>query len=303
MADDVELGVVRDGVAEAYPDGLIDVCRAIITTGHELLHLDEFFRERKFRVKLDARWLEQPSHRLLREILNTATHVAGPLINGRIRSVVNRREGQFVHPGGDVAFGRDVADRLAGAERHTEHGVLPKSHRTGQRRHLSVVHHVEGNVFPCATQLAKQTLHPALEKLLRHATKEGSDLHAVVHIHPCAAAADGIDARQMRRGLAQRIHDLIEVPLRVGLRPGIPHRLIAEDRLAVNHRGDFAIAGTEIKADTAAVPVTSQRRALFAGGRHSLGCDHGDSEGSFVDFFTHQLRIEATRIRVAIVGG
>ena len=172
MADDVKLSVVCDGVAEADPDGLIDLRRAFIAAGHELLHLDEFLRKRKLRVQLNARGLEQSSHRLLREILHTAAHVAGPLIDGRIRSVVNRREGKFVHPRGDVALGRGVADRLAGAERHAEHGVLTETHRTSQRSDLTVVHHIERDVVPSAAQLAEQSLHPTLEKLFRHATKQ-----------------------------------------------------------------------------------------------------------------------------------
>ena len=107
----------------------------------------------------------------------------------------------------------------------------------------------------------------------------------------------------MRGSLAQRIHDLVEMPLRVGLRPGIPHRLITEDRLAVDDCGDLAITRAEIKTDAAAVPVASQRRALFAGGRHRLGSHERDSEGSFVDFFAHQLRIETPRGSIAIMSG
>ena len=93
---------------------------------------------------------------------------------------------------------------------------------------------------------------------------ERADADFVGDVHARGAAADGIDARQVRGGAPQRIVDAVEVVLRVGLRARAPRHLVAEDDFAVDHGGALAVAGAEVEADAAALQMAAQRRGGFA---------------------------------------
>ena len=58
--------------------------------------------------------------------------------------------------------------------------------------------------------------------------------------------------------LLKRCHDLVVVIGGVALLARLPHDLLAVDGVAVDHRGDLAIRGSEIEADAAAVQVAPE---------------------------------------------
>ena len=211
--------------------------------------------------RVDAGDRHQPADALLREILRADAVVARPLVDRRRRVVVDRHERELVQPRRDVAVGRDVAGGGAGAERDAENRVGAERHRAGERGHLAVVHHLERHVVPRSPHLEEEVLHPRVEQVVRHAAKERAGLDPVVDVDAGGAAADGVDARQVRGRLVQRVHDPVEVVLRVRLVVRIPHRLVAEDDPAVDDRRDLAIAAAEIEADAAALEMAAERLA------------------------------------------
>src|SRR5258708_31834906 len=105
----------------------------------------------------------------------------------------------------------------------------------------------------------------------------------------------------MRRRAAQGIHDLLEMPLRVGMRERVPGRFVAEYRPTVAHGGYFAVARAEIESDAAAFQVPAQRRADFPFRRELPGAHDDDLERPLVDFFAHDPRVKLPRARFAIV--
>src|SRR6478609_7437086 len=94
----------------------------------------------------------------------------------------------------------------------------------------------------------------------------------------------------MRRRLPQRIHDAVEVVLRVGLEIGIPFRLLAEDDLAINHRCGLAITAAEIETDATAFEIAPERTGVGAFRRDVLGADYLD--GVIKHPFADDLGIE-----------
>ncbi len=148
IAEVVEIGVVGDGVAEPDADGFVDLARAAVARRHQLLYPLEFGGQRRLRWKMDARRLEQSPRSLLREVLDAHAAVAGPLIGGRILAVIHGHECQLVQPGGDSAVRRDKPGGQAAAHGDAEDGVVAERHRSGQRRHLAIVHHFEGDAAP-----------------------------------------------------------------------------------------------------------------------------------------------------------
>ena len=109
-----------------------------------------------------------------------------------------------------------------------------------------------------------------LEERLRDGAVERADPHLIVHVHAGGAAADGIHARKLRGGAAQRILDAIEVMCGSDWAK-LPGSLIAPDGAALpGARGALAIAGAEVEADAAAIQVAAQRSGGLAlpGERH-----------------------------------
>src|SRR5262245_31790923 len=88
----------------------------------------------------------------------------------------------------------------------------------------------------------------------------------------------------------QRIHDLIEMPLRIGLGNRIPDCFFAEDTLAVDDRRDLPVASAQIKSEAATVQMASERFARRAN-RWNLRDVH-DLKGAFVNSAAHDLRVK-----------
>ena len=103
----------------------------------------------------------------------------------------------------------------------------------------------------------------------------------------------------MRRRFAQRIHDAVEVILRVGMKIWIPHSLLAEHDLAIHHRGHFAIASAEIEADAASIEMAPERFGHSTRRRKFMRDDNLD--GMVVNFLADDVRVELARGRLAKV--
>ncbi len=97
----------------------------------------------------------------------------------------------------------------------------------------------------------------------------------------------------MRGGFPQRIHDAVELILRVGLRIRIPNDFLAENHFSINDGGRLAIAAAQIEANPATVQVTAQRRGGGAGGRN-VPSDN-DFEGPLVNPVAHDIGVEFAR--------
>ncbi len=124
---------------------------------------------------------------------------------------------------------------------------------------------------------------------LRHGAVERADADLVGHVDARGATADGIDARQMGGGALQRIVDAVVVILRVALYRRIPGNLIAEDDLAIDDGGAFAVAGAQVEADAAAFQVAAQRRGGFALVRAGIVGDALNGHRAAVDAVAHEI--------------
>jgi hypothetical protein len=150
VANIVEVGVVREGVAEECADGLVNFFGAFVAGVHELLDFLEFFGQWKLRWKFDSAAAVQACDGLLGKIEGADAVVAGPFVDGGLRIVIDWCEGEFVKPGGDVAVGSDVAACGAGAHRDAEDGIDAERHRAGEGGDFAVVCHFEWDVIPGA---------------------------------------------------------------------------------------------------------------------------------------------------------
>ncbi len=168
-----------------------------------------------------------------------------------MRAVIDRGEGQLVQPPGDRTRGRYVARGLTRPERDPENSVCRKRHRTGERGHIAVVHDHKPRPHRLADAQEK-VLHQRIA-LRRDGAKERCDPYPVVDVHPGRTSADPVHTRHIRSRLVQRGDDLAVVIVRIGLDPRLPHDLLAEDHLPVDHRGHLAIGSTEVKPDTTTV--------------------------------------------------
>ncbi|MFM1945123.1 MAG: hypothetical protein RI897_4105 [Verrucomicrobiota bacterium] len=100
----VELGIEGEGVAEVDADGGVDFFCAGVVLFHEFLDEDEFFREGHFFRGGDAGGLEESADGLLGEVEGADALVFGPFIDGALGLDVDRGEGEFIEPAGDVAL-------------------------------------------------------------------------------------------------------------------------------------------------------------------------------------------------------
>ena len=107
---------------------------------------------------------------------------------------------------------------------------------------------------------------------------------------PIASSRGSFDLRQL-----QRRDDPLVVVGRIGLLDRLPHDLVAEDRLAIDHGRDLQIGRAQVEADAAAVQVASQRlTALARRGRFISAATH-DGERMAVDLLAHEVVIELAR--------
>ncbi len=189
--------------------------------------------------------------------------------------------------------GRHVSGGQAAAHGDSQHRVVAQRHRSRQRRHFAIVHHVERNAAPTPPAVRKRgAARGSRNRSRRHGAVERAHPHFVVHVHARGAAADGIHPRQMRGRAPQRIVDAVEVVLRVGLRAGIPRHFLAEDHLAIRHRRALAVAGAQVEADPVAVQVPAQRRGGFPLRRRGVEAALRERHRPPVDALAHELEIE-----------
>src|ERR1041385_343660 len=99
----------------------------------------------------------------------------------------------------------------------------------------------------------------------------------------------------MRRRSFERVHDLIKVPLRIGLRDWVPNIFIAENTLAVLDGCHLAVAGAQIKSDPTTLPVPAQGHGTSALRRQFLCLDGNHVKWALIDPVTHQVRVELAR--------
>ncbi len=99
----------------------------------------------------------------------------------------------------------------------------------------------------------------------------------------------------------QRIHDLIEMPLRIGVRARIPRRLLAVNRLPIQQRRHLAVAGPQVKADSATVQMPPQRGGEVPFGGQLAGLFHEYFKRPFINLFPHDPRVKAPGGRIAIM--
>ena len=97
----------------------------------------------------------------------------------------------------------------------------------------------------------------------------------------------------MRGRFPQRIHDAIEMILRVGLHGRRPRDLIAENYLPIDYRRRLAVAGAQVKPDAASFEMPAQGPSLGALRRDVPGLDQ------FQRMIEHPL---ADHIRIKFAG-
>ena len=139
----IKLSIMRQRVAEIYPDGVVNFQRPLVSLLHERLHDLQLFRQFQRLVVLDAGGRQKAAHGLLRKVLRAAAEIARPLVRRRLGMQIDRRKSQFTEPRGDVSLHVDVAAALARAHGDAKHAVLPHGHRAGQRGDFAVVDHVK----------------------------------------------------------------------------------------------------------------------------------------------------------------
>ncbi len=126
---------------------------------------------------------------------------------------------------------------------------------------------------------------------LRDGPEERSHHGPVVDVDAGGAPADGVDPRQPGGGLVKPGHDLMVMVGRVGLVPGVPGDLLAEDGLPIHDGAHLAVARAEVEPDAAAVQVTAERPGLLVGGRHAVGRGGLDDELPVIGG-RHQVGVE-----------
>ena len=143
MFDLVKFGIKRQRVAEVNADGFVDRRGSRITLGHERLHMLEPLGKSQLRCHLDAGGGQNFVHRLLRKIQRAHPAVARPFIGRGLGVDVDRCEGQLVEPTGHFSCGIDVARGLTRSHRDAKQAGDAERHRTGQRRDVTIVGHLE----------------------------------------------------------------------------------------------------------------------------------------------------------------
>src|SRR5882724_2967019 len=99
----------------------------------------------------------------------------------------------------------------------------------------------------------------------------------------------------MGGGAFQRVHDLGEMPLWVGLRPRVPRDFFAKNRLTVEERRYLSITGAQIKSDPAAIEMASEWGREFPLGRQIFGASQNHFKAPFVNLVAHDRGVEAAR--------
>ncbi len=104
----------------------------------------------------------------------------------------------------------------------------------------------------------------------------------------------------MLGGALQRIDDAFVMIIRVRLEVRVPHNLLAELHLAIDHRRRLAIAAAEVKADAVAFKMPTQR-ASFGILRGQFGAAHHLQRVTVVFHADHVVVEFAELIRAIII--
>ena len=172
VAQVIEVGPMGHGIAEAGADGLVEACGPFIAGGHVFLNFHEALGQRERGGDVEACGRDEASDGLLAEELDAAAAVAAPFVGRTIRPVIDRGEGQFIEPTGDVALGGDQTSRGAGAHGDAEHGVDAERHGGGQRGDFAVIHHVEGDAIPLFAEGEEDVSDMGVEVFFGDATEQ-----------------------------------------------------------------------------------------------------------------------------------
>ena len=255
----VEFREVRERVAEANADRLVDFARARVVRLHEFLELFELFRELHVVGQINARERNEPPRALLGEILHGAAEVAGPFVRGTVLAVVHGNEGKFGEPVRHVPAHVDVAGRDGGPHRDAEHAVLVQAHRSRERRDVAVVRHFKRHA-PFLRDVNEHVLDALLVNFgVLDAAEQRGDAEAVVDDDARRGAADRVHARQVRPRELQRVHDAVVMVIGIAFEIGRPLDLFGEDDFPVDQRRALAVGAAEIEPDAAAVEIAPER--------------------------------------------
>src|SRR6266542_1623532 len=292
VLESIEFGALQEAISEVDADTLEDGARPFVARLEELLHGLELGARGVVRGELDARARRKPDDGVLRKVIDPRPSITGPFaVDGSLFSVIERGEGELVEPAGDVALLVDVAAGEARPHGDAEHGLIVQAHRSGERRHVTVVGDFDRHVAPFLGDIEVEGLDTLLEKIERDLAEQRGHARLVVDVNARRADADRVDSRQVLGGAADRIVDAVEVILRVAVEFGLPYHLAREDFLSIDHGGNFAIAAPRIEADAVALEVASNRRRalLFEGEARFIG--RGHLEAVLVDV-AHEFGVE-----------
>ena len=185
--------------------------------------------------------------------------------------------------------------------RVAEDRVRLHGHGAGERRHLAVVHDLEGHPAPPLLQRAEDAADVAVEVGLGDSAVERAHPGLVVDVDAGRAAPDRVDAREVGRRPPERVVDALEVVPGVLLEVGVPDHLVREHHLAVDHGGALAVGAAEVEADPAAVEVASEGLRRLAHGRELLR--RLDPDRLPEHAATHQVPVERAEALLPVRGG
>src|SRR5688572_33404445 len=83
MLEVVEPAVVSDRIAKVDADSFINFGGARVAGSHRFLDFDQLFGQRQIVADRQTSFGDQAADGLLREVLHTATEIAGPFVDGR----------------------------------------------------------------------------------------------------------------------------------------------------------------------------------------------------------------------------
>jgi hypothetical protein len=98
-------------------------------------------------------------------------------------------------------------------------------------------------------------------------------------------------------GAADRIHHSLIVVVGISGILGVPNDFFTEDGLAVDYCAGLAVAGAEIKPNTTAVEMPSQRDGSFLGWWYFINASYNHLKRPFIHR-RHEIRIEVPRTPV-----
>jgi hypothetical protein len=90
----------------------------------------------------------------------------------------------------------------------------------------------------------------------------------------------------------QRIHDLVEMPLRVFLGHRVPNDFLAKNAVAIQQGGHLPITATQIETDATPIEVSAQRRCIGARLGNFFGLNDRHFKRTLIDSISHDSRIE-----------